>query len=257
MGVGKTLRYVTGSTILFISQSFLFGLAVLPALLFWQFVAETTRGVEFLDPYGRYILISTSLIPAYALFAITLMFSSAGFNRLMGWRTTEGEYSIHDANWKLVRWGSYNASIQLVRVFCGEVMRTTPLWTMYLKANGATIGKGCYVNSARLFDHNLLILKDKAVIGGDAKLVAHLVERGRVIATPVVLGKNAVIGINTVIGPGVEVGDNSAVGAMSFVPKYTKIPANEAWGGVPARRIKGYEEGEFERKGQPGIPVAY
>ena len=55
----------------------------------------------------------------------------------------------------------------------------------------------------------------------------------------------------------VEIGEGSAVGAMSFVPKGTKIPPNQAWGGVPARPIKQYEEGEFEKKGQPGIPVAY
>ena len=46
-----------------------------------------------------------------------------------------------------------------------------------------------------------------------------------------------VIGINSVVGPGVEIGENSAVGAMSFVPKGTKIPPNEAWGGVPAMHV--------------------
>jgi acetyltransferase-like isoleucine patch superfamily enzyme len=113
------------------------------------------------------------------------------------------------------------------------------------------------VNTARLNDHNLLVLEDKAVVGGDAKLVAHLVEQGRVKAWPVRVGKRAVIGINTVIGPGVEIGDGSAVGAMSFVPKGTRIPPDEAWGGVPAHPIKHYEADEFEKKGQPGIPISY
>ncbi len=256
MGVARTFRYAVGAASLVVSQSLLFGLAVLPALLFWQFLTEASEGVAFLDPYGRYLIIATSLIPSYYLFATAFMFLSAGWCRLARWRTTEGAYPIHDANWTVVRWASYNAAIQLVRVFCGEIMRTTPLWTWYLKANGAKVGRGCYVNSARLFDHNLLVLKDKSVVGGDAKLVAHLVERGRVVATPVVLGRNSVVGINTVISPGVVVGDNSAVGAMSFVPKNVRIPANEAWGGVPARPIKRYEEGEFEKKGQPGVPIA-
>jgi acetyltransferase-like isoleucine patch superfamily enzyme len=136
-------------------------------------------------------------------------------------------------------------------------MRVTPFWTMYLKANGAKIGPKVYVNTARLNDHNLLILEERAVVGGDAKLIAHLAEKGMIKAEPVILRKRAVIGINSVVGPGVEIGEGSAVGAMSFVPKGTKIPPNQAWGGVPARPIKQYEEGEFERKGQPGIPVAY
>lgn len=255
MGLKAKLRSVLGSVVLILSQSFIVGLAGLPALLFWQFITVTTRGVLFLDPYGRYVLVAMSLIPAYLLFAAALMFLSAGWNRLAGWRTEPGEYDIHDYSWKVIKWASYNASINVVRTFAGEPLRSTPLWTWYLKANGAKIGKGVYVNTARLFDHNLLELHDKAVVGGDAKLIAHLVEGGKIKAQPVILGKRAVIGINSVVGPGVEVGAGSAVGAMSFVPKGTKIPPNEAWGGVPAKLIKKYEENEFKTKGQPGVPV--
>lgn len=257
MGFARTMRIILGGGTLFVSQSFIFGLAVLPALLFWQFIFRTTTALRFFDPYGRYILIATSLIPAYVIFAAGLMFISAGFNRLMGWRTEPGDHAIYDYSWTIIRWASYNANISIVRIFCGEAMRATPLWTIYLKANGAKIGPGVYVNTARLNDHNLLVLEEKAVVGGDAKLVAHLAERGMMRAQPVIVRKRAVIGINSVIGPGVEIGEGSAVGAMSFVPKGTKIPANEAWGGVPAKCIKRYEEHEFEKKGQPGIPITY
>lgn len=246
------LRAFAGASLLIVSQSFLVGLASLPTLLFWQFVTIQSRGVLLLDPYGRYVIVAMSLIPAYLIFSASLMFLSAGWNRLMRWRTEPGEYEIHDYSWKVIRWASYNASINIVRMFCGEAMRSTPLWTYYLKANGATIGKGVYVNTARLFDHNLLVLEDKAVVGGDAKLIAHLAEGGKIKAQHVVLRRRAVIGINSVVGPGVEIGENSAVGAMSFVPKGTKIPPNEAWGGVPARLIKRFDE---DKDVQPGIPA--
>ena len=257
MGLARTGRLITGGAVLIISQSILFGLAVLPALVFWQVIREITRGFPFFDPYGWYAIVATSLIPAYMIFSIALMFMSAGFNRLMRWRTEAGEYRIDEYDWRVIRWACYNGSISVVRIFCGETMRVTPMWTYYLKANGAKIGPGVYVNTAKLNDHNLLILEEKAVVGGDAKLVAHLAEKGMIKAQPVILRKRAVVGINTVIGPGVEIGEGSAVGAMSFVPKGTKIPPNQAWGGVPARPIKQYEEDEFERKGQPGIPIAY
>lgn len=253
--VAKIMRVTLGGFTLLVSQSLIFGLSVLPALLFWQFIREVTRGPFGL--YTWYVVVAMSLIPAYLIFSIALMFISAGWNKMMRWRTTAGEFKLHDYSWTVVRWGCYNASISVVRIFCGEAMRATPFWTMYLRANGATLGPGVYVNTAKLNDHNMLVLEEKAVIGGDAKIVAHLVEKGMVKAEPVILRKRAVIGINSVIGPGVEVGEGSAVGAMSFVPKGTKIPPNEAWGGVPARVIKRYEEGEFERKGQPGIPVTY
>jgi len=51
----------------------------------------------------------------------------------------------------------------------------------------------------------------------------------------------------------VEFDENCAVGAMSFVPKYHKIPAYEVWGGVPAQFIKRYED-EEKRKGL-GLPA--
>lgn len=255
--VGRNFRFVGASTLLFISQSIIFGLAVLPALVFWQFVRESTRGFPFFDPFGWYAVVAMSLIPAYLIFSLTLMFASAGFNRLMGWRTEQGEYPIHNYDWKVVRWACYNASISVVRIFCGEPMRVTPFWTLYLRANGAKIGPGVFVNTARLNDHNLLILEERSIVGGDAKLIAHVAEKGMIKAQPVILRKRAIVGVNSVIGPGVEIGEGSAVGAMSFVPKGTKIPPNQAWGGVPARPIKQYEEDEFAKKGQPGIPVAY
>lgn len=255
--VGKIVRVTLGGSLLFVSQSLIFGLAVLPALSFWQFVREATRGWGPFGLTGWYVIVATSLIPAYMIFSIALMFISAGWNRLVRWRTTPGEFPLHDYSWTVVRWGCYNASISVVRIFCGEAMRATPIWMYYLRANGAKLGPGVYVNTAKLNDHNLLVMEEKSVVGGDAKLVAHLVEKGKLKADPVILRKRAVVGINTVIGPGVEIGEGSAVGAMSFVPKGTKIPPNEAWGGVPARVIKRYEEHEFERKGQPGIPITY
>ena len=257
MGVGKAFRYSSGIAMLLVTQSLLFGLAVLPALVFWQFIREATRGIPFFEPFGWYAIVATSLIPAYVIFCIFLMFMSAGWNRLVGWRTEEGEHAIYEYGWPVVKWACYNGSISVVRIFCGETMRVTPFWTMYLRANGAKIGKKVYVNTARLNDHNLLILEERAVVGGDAKLIAHLAEKGMIKAQTVILRKRAVVGVNTVIGPGVEIGEGSAVGAMSFVPKGTKIPPNQAWGGVPARPIKQYEDHEFETKGQPGIPIAY
>lgn len=257
MGIGKAFRYSSGIAMLVLSQSFLFGAAVAPALIFWNLIRREVGEIAIFGDYLALIIIAMSLIPAYLIFSLTLMFTSAGFNRLMGWRTEEGEYPIYEYDWRVVKWACYNGSISVVRIFCGEPMRVTPFWTMYLKANGAKIGPKVYVNTARLNDHNLLILEERSVVGGDAKLVAHLAEKGMIKAQPVILRKRAVVGINSVIGPGVEIGEGSAVGAMSFVPKGTKIPPNQAWGGVPARPIKQYEEGEFERKGQPGIPVAY
>lgn len=250
------LKFAWAGTVLVVLVSLVFGLSVLPALLFWESIRALPLPNPSWLPIVRSVLVAMSLIPAYLIFCIVLMALNAALCRLLGWRTTPGVYSSHDYSPALVRWASYNASINVVRLFAGEALRATPLWTLYLKWNGAKIGKGVYVNSARLFDHNLLDLGEKAVVGGDAKLIAHLVEGGEVRAYPVVLGKRAVVGVNAVISPGVEIGDRSAVGAMSFVPKHQKIPANEIWGGVPAKLIKQVVAVDEGTHVQPGMPIA-
>jgi acetyltransferase-like isoleucine patch superfamily enzyme len=54
--------------------------------------------------------------------------------------------------------------------------------------------------------------------------------------TGVEIGENVWVGANCVLLPGASVGDNSVIAAGSVVN--TTIPANEIWGGVPARKIR-------------------
>ena len=67
---------------------------------------------------------------------------------------------------------------------------------------------------------------------------AHVAEGGNILLSPIKLGKNVLISQKAVLMPGVEVGDNSIVAAGAIVLKDTKIPANEIWGGVPAKFLK-------------------
>ncbi len=59
------------------------------------------------------------------------------------------------------------------------------------------------------------------------------------LSSSVHICKNAFIGTQTTILKGVTIGENSIVGACSLVTK--DIPANEIWGGVPAKFIKKLE----------------
>jgi len=58
--------------------------------------------------------------------------------------------------------------------------------------------------------------------------------------SPVVIKDSVFIGAHSKILKGVTIGENSIVGACSLVTK--DIPANEIWGGNPARKIKSLKD---------------
>lgn len=213
----------------FLVESLVFGLAVLPAAILWVWLFRWPVPGMWL----RILLLAMSLFPAYLIFAIALMVLSAGTARLFGWRTpSDREMRVADFEWPLLDWARYLMINHIVRVFVGTLLRATPLWTLYLRLNGARIGRRVYVNSLGVMDHNLLEIGEGAAIGSDVHLAGHTYERGFVKTAPVRIGAEVMIGVGSWIGIGVEIGDGAQVGALSVVPKYRVIEAGAVYTGA-------------------------
>jgi acetyltransferase-like isoleucine patch superfamily enzyme len=229
------VRFAWAVVSAFVVESVIFGLAVLPAVLFWRMHFEWNFPAEWI----RIVVLSMSFIPAYFLFAFSLMVLSAGITRILGWRTPPDAWmKIKEYDWPLLNWGRYMISTHLVRVFAGTLFRATPLWSFYLRLNGATLGRGVYVNSLSVIDHNLLEFGDHVVIGEFAHLSGHTVEHGYVKTARVRLGRNVTIGLESVVGIDVEIGDDAQVGALSLVPKHSRLPGGATYVGIPVRRLE-------------------
>jgi acetyltransferase-like isoleucine patch superfamily enzyme len=210
------------------------GLAILPAALFWE--AFALLDYPFL--LMRVVVLSMAFVPAYVVFSLTLMMCSALVMRWLGWRTTPNrELRIADYEWPLLDWARYMASVHVVRLFAGTALRSTPLWTLYLRLNGARLGRRVYVNSLAVNDHNLLEFGDGVVIGEGVHLSGHTVERGVLKTAGVRLGDGVTIGIGTVVSIGVEIGADAQVGALSFVPKFARLEAGKTYAGTPVREL--------------------
>lgn len=82
----------------------------------------------------------------------------------------------------------------------------------------------------------LISIGDNSAIGWKSKLLCHGFTEKHVKFGKIEIGKNVLIGAGSFIEPGVKIGDNSVVAMDSLVIK--DIPANEMWGGNPAKRIK-------------------
>jgi acetyltransferase-like isoleucine patch superfamily enzyme len=211
-----------------------FGLAVLPAALFYQPFFRWRYGHDVVAIIVR----SMAFIPAYTIFAFFLMVFSALSTRVTSWRTPrDANMSLAALEWPLLNWARYMVSVHFVRLFAGSLFRATPIWTFYLRLNGARLGKGVYVNSLAVNDHNLLEFDDYVVIGDDVHLSGHTVEGGMVRTASVRLGRGVLIGLGSVVGIGVEAGPGCHVGALSLVPKFTKLEPDTVYVGTPVRKL--------------------
>jgi len=215
-------------------ECLVFGLSVLPSALFWQLFFQ----IAYPHSVVRTVALSMAFVPTYLIFAIVLMVLSAVSTRLTGWRTpANAEMVIAELGWPLMNWARYMVSVHVVRLFAGSVLRATPLWTFYLRLNGARLGRGVYVNSLTVNDHNLLEFDDHVVIGDAVHLSGHTVERAVIKTAPVRLGAGVTIGIGSVVGIGVEAGPRAQVGSLSLVPKFSHLEAGATYVGTPVRKL--------------------
>jgi acetyltransferase-like isoleucine patch superfamily enzyme len=234
--MSRPLRLAWALLSIFIVESVVFGLSVAPAVVFWHW--HFTWQVDRI--WVRVMVLAMAFVPAYLIFAAGLIVWSSWSVRLLGWRTPrQGEFRIDAFEWPLLDWMRYLVSTHVVRVFVGSLFRATPVWTWYLRMNGARIGRGVYVNSLAVSDHSQLELGDGVVVGDGAHVSGHTVEAGMLKTAPVRLGKHVTIGLGSVVGIGVTAGDDAQVGALSLVPKFTALEAHTVYAGIPVRRIGG------------------
>ena len=219
---------------IFIVESVVFGLAVAPAAVFWHWHLSWQVGTLGL----RIVVLAMAFVPAYLLFAAGLIVWSSWSMRLLGWRTPpRGAFRVDALEWPLLDWVRYLVSTHVVRVFVGSLFRATPVWTWYLRLNGARFGRAVFINSLAVSDHNQLEFGDGVVIGDGAHVSGHTIEGGLLKTAPVRLGNRVTVGLGSVVGIGVTAGDDVQIGALSLVPKFMTLEPRTVYAGIPVRRI--------------------
>jgi len=242
----KIFRIVVTSVEIVTVQTVSCGVAMLPAVLLWH--AAVTAAPS--DSLLQAVVASALLVPAYIVFALCLMPVSAAMTRLIGARTPPNmELQISDVSWTLMKWVQYMSAAHIVRLASGSVFRGSPLWTGYLRMNGARLGRRVFINTLSIADHNLLELGDDVVIGADVHISGHTVEGGMVKTGRVRVGSNVTIGLGSAIDIDVDIGDGCQIGALTFVPKHARLEPNAVYVGIPARKLS-------DRLSGPMGPVA-
>lgn len=124
----------------------------------------------------------------------------------------------------------------LVRVNPLALAVGTPLYSFYLRALGAHLGRGVVVLSRSVpVCTDLLSIGAHTVVRKDS-LISCYRARDAVIETgPVTLGRSVVVSESTVLDIRTAMGDHSQLGHASSLHAGQSVPAGESWHGSPAQ----------------------
>lgn len=101
---------------------------------------------------------------------------------------------------------------------------------------GAKIGRNVMIGG-KILEPPLVEIGNFSMLGEDTLITAHSVEGDKVELGKVKIGNHVTIGVKAVVLPGVEIGDHAVVAAGAVVQKGRRIPPEEIWGGIPAKKI--------------------
>lgn len=215
-------------------QSLVLGVAMLPAALLLGMAAPHLPSAT----WARVAVAAVGLLPIYLVFALTLMAVTVLAKRALGWQApARAVMRIAEFGWPVLAWARGGMCTHVVRLLVGTPFRGTPLWGLFVRMNGARVGRGVWINSISVIDHELLTFGDGCVIGHDVHLSGHTVEDGCVKTGTVCVGRHATIGVGSVIGIDVDIGDHCQVGALSLVPKHIRLEAGKTYVGIPVHEL--------------------
>ncbi|MFC8201152.1 Pls/PosA family non-ribosomal peptide synthetase [Streptomyces sp. NPDC057298] len=109
----------------------------------------------------------------------------------------------------------------------------TPVLNLWLRALGARIGKGVWVESYWLPETDLVTLEDAATVNRGCVLQTHLFHDRILRTDTVVLREGATLGPGGIVLPGSSVGARSTLGPASLVMAAESVPDDTRWLGNP------------------------
>ena len=109
---------------------------------------------------------------------------------------------------------------------------------IYLRLAGAKIGKNVFINSKRFYDPYLLQIKDDVIVGGEATVMCHLFEGGKLILGNIVLEAGTAVGANAYLTPGTHTGKNSKIGIYTNLRRNTVMNDGEVLISAPGMSLR-------------------
>jgi non-ribosomal peptide synthetase-like protein len=120
---------------------------------------------------------------------------------------------------------------------CALMFVGSPLYTLYLRALGATIGRGAVIFSRRVpVCTDLLTIGAGTVIRKESFFLCYRAHAGRIETGTVTLGREVFVGEKSVLDINTSMGDGAQLGHGSSLHSGQAVPSGERWHGSPAQR---------------------
>ncbi|WP_428844627.1 Pls/PosA family non-ribosomal peptide synthetase [Mycolicibacterium hodleri] len=109
----------------------------------------------------------------------------------------------------------------------------TPVMNLWLRALGASIGRGVWCETYWLPEADLVTVGDGATVSRGCVVQTHLFHDRIMRLDTVTLGEGATLGPHCVALPAAKIGAGATVGPASLVMRGDEVPANSRWQGNP------------------------
>lgn len=210
----------------------LWGLATVPALYMFVAVDRATGGWA---EWQQRLALGASIGIGALLWCFSTLFMVGALGLLL--RPNLEEVKAPIESWLTIRWGLLSL-LHRTALPALKLLIPSFISNLYYRVMGCTIGKGTQIVSWAIYDCFMVEIGAKTIIGGDAVIDGHLFEKDGIHLARVRIGAGVVIGTAAQIHPGCVIGDGAVIASRAVLPKFTKIPPGEVWGGIPARCIR-------------------
>ncbi|GAG37059.1 unnamed protein product, partial [marine sediment metagenome] len=136
-------------------------------------------------------------------------------------------------------WGLYYfrwwVASQIQAASHAEMLRGTPLMSLYLRLMGARVGRNCTIDSQFFGAFDLVSIGDDTSIAVDTQLFGARVEGGVFYVGRVDIGSRCFVGTHALVGLDTVMEDDSRLDDLSSLVDGETIPQGQSFKGSPAR----------------------
>jgi non-ribosomal peptide synthetase-like protein len=199
----------------------------------------TLIGFCAVDLYPRFG-VPTVAVATLAVLVFNVFYGVLIERASTGFRPLRPKYcSIYDVDfWRTERF--FKLEAQVSPIFNG-----TPFKRIILRMLGVRIGRRFFDDGASMAEKNLVTLGDNVTLNAGAWVQCHSQEDNAFKSDRISIGSDCTVGIGAMILYSVTMEDGSVLAPDSFLMKGEEIPAQERWGGNPAREIPSTHPADF------------